>query len=112
MNVRLIASRIEQGVIHIYPLLCMDCEGDVFEWVNSVTVQDARTDEYFTLGSYRCIHCGFVHNLDERTFLMEATDEDAAWLAGRHVGATVRAGRNHPLNEGVGDGSTPSGTVS
>jgi len=101
MNVRLIVSRKEHGMIRVFPLLCMDCEGDVFEWVNSVQVQDARTDEYFDLGSYRCVHCSFVTNLDERTFLAEATDEHDAWIAGRHVRAGQKARANDLLNESV-----------
>lgn len=105
MNVRLIVSRKEHGVIRVFPLLCMDCEGDVFEWVNSVQVQDVRTEEYFDLGSYACVHCGFVHNLDERTFLAEATDEQHAWLAGRHVRAQKKAKTKDPLNESVESGS-------
>lgn len=108
MNQRLIVGHHDKQGIHVYPLLCMDCEGDVFEWVNTTVVQDARTQEYFNLGSYRCVHCGFVHNLDERTFLSEATDETHGWYARRHVVGSVHAKRNDPLNEGSETVSDPS----
>lgn len=111
MNVRLIAARIERGVIHVYPLLCMDCEGDVFEWIDSQQVQDARTEEYFLLGTYACAHCGFVHNLDERTFTIEATDDKDGWLARRHVNRSVRAKKKDPSSGSADERPTPSGEV-
>jgi len=111
MNQRLIVAKKVQGVIHIYPLLCMDCEGDIFEWVNSVQVQDARTEEYFNLGSYRCVHCGFIHNLDERTFTIEATDDTDSWFSFRKPRGRVRAKKNDPFNESVDSDPTPTSEV-
>jgi len=109
MNVRLITAKKTQGVIHVYPLLCMDCEGDVFEWVNSYPLYDARTDGVTSESEYRCVHCGFSVRLYDGQHSLEATDDRDGWLARRHKKPASGAKGKSPSNEGVESGSAPTG---
>lgn len=107
MNVRLIVGKFSKSGTAVYPLLCMDCENDVFEWLNSQEVIDTTTGKTFTLGTYACAHCGFVTSLDESTFLIEATDDKAGWLSRRHAGIRSDAGKPKPSNKRVKRSPTP-----
>lgn len=111
MNVRLLAGKIEKGVIHIYPLLCMDCEGDVFTWLDSYQGMDARTDEWHSYSAFRCVHCRREVRLADATYQMEATDDRDGWLARRHVHEVGGEKINDPSIERAKSSSTPSGKV-
>lgn len=108
MNVRLIVSRKKQGMIHVYPLLCMDCEGDVFEWVSSFPTYEPRTDGNTSESEYRCVYCGFSVRLYDGDHLVEATDDRDAWCARRHKKPADSDKGKSPLNEGVDNSSALS----
>lgn len=111
MYVRLIASKKAHGLISVYPLLCMDCEGDVFEWLDSYENIDARTDEWNSFSTYRCVHCRREVRLADNTHLMEATDDKDAWIARRHVTKSAGTKTKDPLNKSVAKRSTLSDEV-
>jgi DNA-directed RNA polymerase subunit RPC12/RpoP len=85
MNVRLLKAAVDEAGAIVYPLLCMDCESEVFEWIDSIPVLNPSMEQIGSLGHYRCVHCGFRTCLEETQFLMEATDEKAAWFAHRRT---------------------------
>lgn len=107
MNVRLIVGRKSKGTVAVYPLLCMDCEGDVFEWIDSYLLYDARTDGHTHESEYRCVHCGFKVRVYDGDHLLEATDDKDGWMARRHSRGSVRPPKTDPLNESVEDLSAP-----
>lgn len=111
MNVRLIVGRKQHGVVHVYPLLCMDCEGDVFEWLNSWLLHEPRTDGVTSESEYRCVHCGFTVRLMDGQHQLEATDDKDGWVARRHVKKNAKTKAKDPSNERVEGGSALSGGV-
>lgn len=106
MKARLLVGRLDGGALRVYPLLCMDCENDVFEWLDSWEQINTATGAAVNVGMFRCAHCGYTVILDEKTFLMESTDEVSGWVANRKQPGFSRTKRSDPLN-GRAEGNEP-----
>ena len=105
MNVRLIVSRNDVPQATVYKLLCMDCEHDVFYYVDSAQFWQPDLKEPPTLECYECEQCHRRVWLESETHLMEEVTDDWSWSAIIDRLCPPTEKNNGSLNESVSDPS-------